>query len=182
MAMADQQKVFAQRLKRIDSGQGNTMGRIHCGIEEIPVKNQSAVAATSRFGASLLIKLIWIPISLAIALTIGIIATVLARVGLFQAVNATGLELSLKTGLIADAAAALMLAIVLCFLFRVRKNYHMVASVVGACLMIGGMHQLVHDAPDLWSKAFSPEWVQQVVSSTKPDSFEFKGLTVVGAI
>ena len=182
MAMANQQNIFSERLKRIDSGEGNTMGRIHCGIEEIPAKKKSGVVAkSSRAGLSLVFKLIWIPSSMAIAILIGVVATVLARFGLFQAMSVSAIELSAESGLIADGASALILAFIVCFLLRIRQSYHMVAAAVGACLMIGGMHQLVHDSPDLWSKAFSPEWVQKVMDTTKPDTFEFRSLTVAAA-
>lgn len=181
MAMKDQQDIFAKRLKRIHSGEGNTLGRIHCGIQEIPVKNNSIAAKSTRAGASLIWKMIWIPASIALACMIGIVATIAARVGVFQAANAGQLELSAQSSLMADAGLGILLAFVICFMLKARQNYHMVAAAVGACMMLGGMHNLVHEAPDLWSKAFSPEWVQDVVTSTKPDSFEFRGLSLAAA-
>lgn len=183
MAMADQQEIFRKRLKRIDSGQGNTMGRIHCGIEEIATPREKNLMGmrSGGVGVSILGALIKIPLGLVIAATLGVVGTILARIGVYQGAMASEVTLAGQSAMMADVGVGILVSLLLCFILGFRKNYHMVAAAVGACAVIGGMHNLVHMSPDLWTKAFSQEWVDNVMTTTSPDSFDFGALSMDSA-
>ncbi len=178
MARADQLRVFRNRLRRINRGQGHTFGQIVCGIEETTAPGGALhmAAASVRKGASLLSRLLAIPLGIAAAMAIGAMATVIARIGVFHLAALAETGLGQRMALTAYIGPAVLLALTGCFVLRYRCNYHMASAAMGVYLMAGAMHNLVHVTPDLWSAAFSQDWVDQIIASTERNSFAFHAL------
>jgi len=45
--------------------------------------------------------------------------------------------------------------------------------------MVMGMHNFVHGAPGFFDAAFAPEWTDEVIAFTEPNSILFRGVSFV---
>ena len=75
-----------------------------------------------------------------------------------------------------------MLALTLIFVcrlfFNLSRKTHLILSLAGLVAMLGLMHNLVHMEPDLWSSAFSRDWVNDIRASTSPNTAQFRDMVL----
>ena len=76
-------------------------------------------------------------------------------------------------------AVPVAVGLLLANLCRLKTTQHRVLLIVG--VLVGGMtfHNLVHAAPQVFNRLFSPLWVAEVLRSTQPHSLLFRGISFV---
>lgn len=116
------------------------------------------------------------PASIVTAFALGLIAVFLSRYiryhlqGGSLAGEDTDLTMMIDGGLAAAAGFAIRQ------MFRFEAKVFLTAHTFGVGAMIVAMHNFVHYAPDTFTRLFSPDWVQQVVSETPPNSIIFRDM------
>ncbi|SFI82331.1 hypothetical protein [Celeribacter neptunius] len=113
-------------------------------------------------------------LSFVIAFGMGGMAALIARALRFQI---TG-NVAQMTGDF-DLALDVIFAVAVAFLLREAVSLSAVKRMgtqfAGILLAIVTMHNVVYEMPDLFSKLFSPEWVQHVRATTEPGTLYFRG-------
>lgn len=173
-----QKRQFADRLTRIAAGGENTMSQIYVGPAEEPVtdrkgkrKHRPARAVPS------LKENIGYPISIIWAFAIGLLAVLITRYvrNALAGGTLTGEDADIMMAI--DGGLALAVGFVLTQMFRVKGKAQETAKTAGIVVMIGMMHNMVHAWPGAFELTFSPEWVTDVVETTEPKSFLFRGIS-----
>ena len=163
--MRDHQQVFADRLARIAAQAGNTNGAVHIGMEgAVPV----AVAMQVRQGLAGKVLAAAMdglsPWSVPAALFSGAAALFcahLARVWTFG----SGIG---SMGLLVDLTGALFAILVLRSALRLRGHGALALQLTGGAIVAGGLHNVVHQWPQLFAAVFPPSWTEAMLASTQP--------------
>jgi len=173
-----QKQQFADRLKRISAGGANTMSQVYVGALDDPdikrTKSGKLIAESSGLS-----KVIRLPFTILGALTMGMVALVLAR--FIRAALADG-ELTGPDAdimMAVDAALGLAVGFALNMVFRMKGKVQETMRTIGVVIMVLVMHNFVHWAPVPFQMAFSTAWVADVIESTKPNSLLFRGKSYV---
>lgn len=177
MSIADQRKSqFQDRLGRIAAGGPNTTAQYHAGPAVIPINRKGTKAdkvaeKRQQRGASL-------PVSLISGLLIGTVAVLLARYARFQLNGGAlvGPDADILMGV--DIIVAVTFAILLRVVFRFQSKVHGAGKLIGVLATVVLMHNAVHIAPGLFERGFSVTWVDNVVSTTKPNSVLVAGVSI----
>jgi hypothetical protein len=171
-----QKQQFADRLKRISAGGANTMSQVYVGAMDDPDIKRSRsgkpIAASAGLG-----KVIRLPFTILGALSMGMIAVVLAR--FIRAALADG-ELTGPDAdimMAVDAALGLAVGFALNMVFRMKGKVQETMRTLGVVAMVMVMHNFVHWAPVPFQMAFSTDWVAEVIETTKPNSVLFLGVS-----
>ncbi len=177
MSIADQRKSqFQDRLGRIAAGGPNTTAQYHAGPAVIPITRKGTKAdkvaeKRQQRGASL-------PVSLISGLLIGTVSVLLARYARFQLNGGalSGPDADILMGV--DIIVAVTFAIFLRAIFRFQSRAHGAGKLIGVVATVLLMHNAVHIAPGLFERGFSVTWVDNVVSTTKPNSVLVAGVSI----
>ncbi len=175
---------FQERLQRIAAGGPNTMGQLYCGLpEEIEAphrrrKNRGGATAASEAasrprsgaGGGALSRIVS-------GFLIGATAVLVVRYARFRLTGSALAGPDADLLLATDVVLAMTLAIMLRGVVRLRGRIHGVAKFMGVATMALAMHNLVFLAPGAFSRTFSPEWVDEVLSTTQ--EFSLLGTTLV---
>lgn len=163
--MRDHQKVFAERLARIAAQTGNTNATLHIGMEsQIPqamtlaLRNPQLARALSAAVQGLS------PWAVPVALFSGALAMVtghLSRVWMIG--QGQGLA-----GVLFDLSAAMLAIVVLRGLMGLRGPGALALQLVGAVIVAGGLHNAVHQWPQIFAAVFPPTWTTAVLDATEP--------------
>ena len=78
-----------------------------------------------------------------------------------------------------DGAIAAGCSFVVFSILRFSGSTFKAAQTFGIAAMVCIMHNFVHAAPGLFSKVFSPEWTDEVIAYTEPNSILFRGASFV---
>jgi len=74
-----------------------------------------------------------------------------------------------------EIAVAFAAALMVKEIFRVKGEHFRKAQLVGVLFMVGMMHNFAFWAPGLFSKIYSPQWVEQTTDYAVANSFQFRG-------
>ncbi len=175
--LTSQQRRFQERLERIARGGPHTLGRLHAGASApgaafAPAgrtrgrKRTLPPAAAKPGGGS--IRGGAVAGGLFGGILLGALAVLLVRYARFRLTGTALGEPDADLLLAVDVVLAITLAIMLRALFRGRSWLHGFGKLLGVGAMVLSMHNLVHLAPEPFSRSFSPQWVESVVSQTAP--------------
>ena len=168
------QDAFKARLKKIERRGENTVGQVYVGMGGSVSKTKaktalrSSVTPTGRKAKASFIKRFC---GFLIAGLLGALAVLIVRFVLFKLLGVVSPmqgDMMQMFGYEAGGAAgiALLLAVVLGTL----RKMQFLALALGLVLSLGLTHNLVHMQPDLFARAFSPEWVAMVQDTSVPRS------------
>ncbi len=163
--MLDQQKIFAARLQRIAAHAGNTNATLHVGMaDQLPqAALKRAVLGKARPRAKTS------PVLAApVALLSGALSWIWAQWSLPVLLQSSETWMAL----LAAAAFTLLLRLV----FGLRGPLMLAFQLIGLALAIVGIHNAVHLWPEVFATIFTPDWVQQVLDSTRPMTFSLDAL------
>lgn len=163
---------YAARLARVQSGGLGCSRTIFVGIDEayyIPARDRPK----PRGSGSLLINLGY-PLGLVLAHCLGLIADAAGRLLRFGLMPQFQPEAA--SAMLINAGLGIALGFLLAKLCRLKTRQHRVLLVIG--VLLGGMtlHNLVHAAPQVFDRLFSPLWVAEVLHSTQPQSLQLRGI------
>jgi hypothetical protein len=163
--MKDHQKIFAERLARIAAQTGNTNATLHIGMES-QVPNAMTLALRNPKLARAMEAAVQglSPRSVPLALFSGAAAMVaghLARVWMFG--QGQGMS-----GVLFDLSAAMLVIVVLRGLLGLRGPGALALQLVGAAIVAGGLHNAVHQWPQIFAAVFPPSWTTAVLEATQP--------------
>lgn len=119
------------------------------------------------------------PLSFVRAALVGMVAVFLSRYIRFQLTGGTlsgGAE-GADIFMMIDGAIAASAGFALKEVFRIQDKTLQMAQTVGVVMMLLLMHNLVHIAPNLFANVFSPEWTQDVLDTSEPNSVLFRGVS-----
>lgn len=116
------------------------------------------------------------PASIVMAFALGLFAVALSRYVRYhlQGGSLTGEDTDLI--LMIDGGLAAMVGFAIRQMFRFEAKVFITSHTVGIVAMIVAMHNLVHYAPDAFAAVYSPDWVEQVIAETPPNSIIFRGM------
>ena len=114
--------------------------------------------------------------SLFAATLIGFLSVVLARYAIFQSQGLPDSGVNPNMVMAVDGFFAFCIAYFwLRMVFSMTSRLHVTAKLVGISIALMSMHTLVQDYPQIWERAFSPEWVEQARQAKGPDWVLFRG-------
>ncbi len=160
-----QKQIFDERVARITTALGASLAERQNA--QPPAVRMIEVVHNAR-----------LPAGVIAAFILGLIAVFVVRFTRFQ----------LGFGALTGDLAGLMMAIDLIMgvfvgyflrhVFNFAAREFQLAHGLGVLLMVVGMHNIVHKAPEQFAQLFSDNWVKQVVHDTKPDTLLFRGISV----
>ncbi len=103
----------------------------------------------------------------------GLLTVLLSRYVRFQFTGGTLAGEDVEMAMVMDAVIAIAAGIFIRQLFKFEAKAYITANSVGVTFMILAMHNFVHYLPAPFELAFSPDWVETVVTTTKPNSLVF---------
>jgi len=149
------------------------LSRINSGKQWVPegVVHQTAHQRQGRNGV---FARLFRTISLPMAFGIGVVSVIIARWTRFAiyGLQSPGADVAIETMLI-DGVLAMALGFVIGQMTALKSASQMLAKGFGVTACVVGMHLLVHRAPDLFTELFSPEWVNQIITSTDRNGILF---------
>lgn len=158
-----QRDVFTERLKRIERGGGNTVGRMMVGpTTPETVAEQRRVQAGSGPVANTLM--------IVFAAGVGFLSMLTGRVAAFH-LTSTGAEpviTSSSMALFADFGIAAVLMLILAWSFRLGTGMRRIALVAGFLSVMLGEALLIAQAPTVFEALFSPEYVAGMLDAPSP--------------
>ncbi|MFQ6552168.1 hypothetical protein AAD018_007475 [Aestuariibius insulae] len=163
---ATQQKVFAKRMKRIESGRNRRWKDPNTGF-----------TVTKKAGAK---KSMPSPPSFVRSVIVGVAVLLIARYALFQA------EIYAPEDVLAYAAGYMPIIVVAFPLFLLltvrmmfgRRGFLSLLMQAGTVILgAAALHNAVWLAPDVFLQVFSPEWVSSVKASAEPGTLVLGSLT-----
>lgn len=164
---------FAARVARIQAGGVGSKGTIYVGqneayyqerVEKIPPSKTKELAGNALY-----------PAGLAGAFLLGMFAVGFGRYVRFQIMAGHHFEANLDMAI--NMAMGLCVSFVLSQMFRLTNKEHLGLQSMGVFVMVCTFHNLVHWMPRAFEVAFSPAWVEQVLTTTQPNSILFRGAT-----
>ena len=177
-AMSPGHADFARRVARINSGAASSKRTLFVGMDEsyvIPPK--PGHSRTTTVGTTLRNALG--PLSLLVAFGIGAVAHGLAMVARFHLVGLPKVKASPDLEMLTQFVLGFLLALVCAKALRMKGPSQQVARSIGVVAAVLLAHNLVHAYPEAAGRVFTPLWVADVVTSTKPHSILFRGLSFV---
>ncbi|MEL7166178.1 MAG: hypothetical protein AAGL96_11970 [Pseudomonadota bacterium] len=159
------QNAFEERLNRLAQSHGV---RAEAQIEQ---------AAANRGRTPEWVRNLRYPGSVVGACALGILSVALSRYCMFHINGVPDPNGDPDMTMIVDGALAFAIAFVLRMAFLMTDKVHLISKTVGIWIALTTMHNLVHDFPDLWSAAFSPEWVEITTYMTEPRTLYIRGFS-----
>lgn len=155
----DNMRVFNDRLARIEARAAQTQQEIR------KTRARKRVQKTGLFSNGFAVA----------SGGMAVIAARLLRADLFDA-GLTGA--GAQQAMINDALLALAVALLVKMLFRLNFRQFLFLQTAGAAVMLLGMHNLVHLAPDVFAEVFPSQWVSAVLVETEPNSLLIRGASL----
>lgn len=170
-----QRATFEERLQRIRAGGPNTSGQVYVGIAEeaagkTEAKPRRKVRERRQAEQSVAVQLARLPFTMTGAFLLGAVLVFAMRYLRFRYLGEGLIGEDPRVSMALDAAGATLAVVLVRVLFRSGGVIRTPTRVLGVLAMLLGMHNLVHIAPEPFSRMFSPEWTAAVTSATKPDS------------
>ena len=176
----DQKQSFQERLARIQVNGANPTRQAATMPEKPPAElprrrpAKANVSPLPGWRENIRYPLVYVR-----AFLIGAFAVFVARYARFHIANGglVGEDADLTMfidGFIASAAGFAIKEV-----FRIEGKEFALAQTVGVVAMVVSMHNLAHWFPAPMSLVFSPEWVDDVLYYTEPNSILFRGVSFV---
>lgn len=158
-----QRDIFMERLKRIESGDGNTMGRIMVGPTDPDAAQAPRKSASETGPVGSLFMIIF-------AALVGFISMLTGRVAAFHLTSAETEPVisSASMALFVDFGIAAVLMVVLAWSFRLGTGMRRIALVTGFLTVMLGEALLIAQAPIVFEALFSPEYVAAMLATPSP--------------
>lgn len=172
-----QKAQFQNRLNRIAAGGPNTMGQVYVGPAETSSSTKNG-KGKSKAGPDVLDNVLY-PMSIIGAFMVGVFAVFATRFIRFHMLGGELTGENADLWMILDSVIAIGIVISLRSVFRFGGKALETAKTVGIVAMILMMHNFVHIAPGFFGSVFSPEWTSEVIATTKPKSFLFRGVSFI---
>lgn len=119
------------------------------------------------------------PAALVGAALVGMLAVFSARYARFHLMGGTLAGEDADITMAIDGAIGVAVSFILFSALRFRGAEYKAAQTFGIFAMIMIMQNFVHAAPKTFSVLFSPEWTEDVITMTEPNSILFRGATFV---
>ncbi len=119
------------------------------------------------------------PAALVGAALLGMVAVFVARYVRFHMMGGSLAGDDPDITMMIDAGIGAACSFVLFAMLRFKGAEFKAAQSFGIAAMIVVMHNAVHAAPKLFDLVFSPEWTEEVIASTEPNSILFRGVSFV---
>ena len=174
-AMSPGHAEFARRVARINSGAASSKRTLFVGMDESYVIPLKRTAQKASDGGALRNALA--PLSLILAFAIGVVAHGLAMVARYHLIGLPKVKASPDIEMLTQFALGFLLALLCAKALRLKEPSQQVARSLGVVAAVLLAHNLVHAYPEEVGRVFSPLWVADVVTSTKPHSLLFRGLS-----
>ena len=166
-------KHFDDRLKRISKGGANTTAQMYVGpAEEAAMRHKDASGEMSSS--------MQYPLWIIGAVLLGAVGVVLSRWARFQLTGGALAGENADLWMIVDGVFAVAIVIAMRSLLSVNGAPMILAKAFGIVAMIGIMHSLVHEEPEVFAKVFSSVWVNEVIATTQPRTILFLDGAFVG--
>lgn len=153
------------------------MGQVYVGPPET-ASLQKGGKGRPKAGPDILDNILY-PMSIIGAFLVGVFAVFLTRFIRFHMMGGELTGENADLWMIVDGVIAVGIVIALRSVFRFGGKALETAKTVGIIAMILTMHNFVHIVPGFFGAVFSPEWAQQIIDTTKPKSFLFRGISFV---
>lgn len=174
---------FQERIQRIKTGGAGTMGEILVGPpDEDELLGRKKSGKTNKKSASVLPSWrenIKYPLKIVLVFLFGMAAVFIARYTRFHMMGGSLAGDDPDLAMILDFAMAGAVTFVITSLLDTKGSEFTMAKTAGIAVMITAMHNFVHAQPTVFGKVFSPEWVEEVVYATEPNSVLFRGVSFV---
>ncbi len=180
-----QHNEFAERIARIQSGEGSFRSTIYIGNDE-PIRPKNFRRDMRRHRARVTTEVhsaqekegsFTLPIlKVLLAFAVGCAAMILWRMADFHLPAIQPSFANPVETMAVSAAFGTVVAILLCQTVGLIAAQHMLAAFIGVIAMVLGLHNLVHFAPEQFAQLFSPAWVTQTISETPSSSVVFAGV------
>lgn len=174
-AMSPGHADFARRVARINSGAASSKRTLFVGTDEsyvIPLRQSQG-----RKPAGSALRNALEPLSLILAFGLGIAAHGLAMVARFHLVGLPKVKASPDLEMLTQFVLGFLLALVCAKALRLTGPSQQLVRSLGVVAAVLLAHNLVHAYPEELGRVFTPLWVADVVTSTKPHSLLFRGLS-----
>lgn len=174
--MISTQNDYHARLERVRLGGSHTKHTIFVGLDDSFIYHGAGPVKKSKVSEFRIN--VGYPISLVAALLVGMLAYTLGRYVRFKVLTSLPQDLSIDADISLNALIALLTTVVLSRLFKLTTRLHYSLQALGIVAMTISFHNLVYLKPDLFNAAFSPVWVNEVMTETKPQSLFIRGITI----
>lgn len=117
-------------------------------------------------------------LSLPFAILAGAIAVFAVRLAQFH-INGTALVSNTPEMTMAvEAGVVILLSVIVMLMMPSKTALVKLGYLAGITVGLVAMHNAVHNAPALFSLAFSPGWTAEVLAATEPNSLYFRGESI----
>ena len=118
------------------------------------------------------------PTSLLAALFVGMLAYLVGRYLRFKLLAGPTNQLSIDADIGLNVVFALIATVVLSRLFKLTSRQQYSLQMLGIVVMTVSFHNLVYLKPDAFNAVFSPIWVNEVMTATRPKSLFIRGISI----
>lgn len=167
---------FNARLMRINAGTGHTKTTIFVGLDES--YRYAPTPRTAQKAAMMSLGNLTCPISMLVALGLGLASGLLALAGRYHLAKDLGADLAPTYDMFLNVVIGFGIGIVLTQLFRLRTSPHVVLQGLGVVAILCTYHNLVHIEPDTFAKFFAPEWVRVVLNHSDARSIRIGEISI----
>lgn len=166
---------FADRLERIKARAPNTNGTIFVGLDGRFAPPERKARHNSP--SSDLLRNAAYPLSLLAAFFLGAAASAVGRFARFALEKGPQIKPDPDMDMILNGVIGILISLILSQFIRMRTREHAAIQSLGVFAMLLGFHNLVHWQPEIFVKLFSQLWVTDILTTTKPSSILFRGIT-----
>lgn len=166
---------FAARVARIKAGGVGSKGTVYVGQDEAYYQAQVFKTPPSKI-RELAENSAYVGGFIG-AFVLGMFGVAFGRYVRFQVL--AGQEFAADTDMMISGGMGAVASFVLAQMFRLDSKEQRSLQAIGVFAMVCVFHNFVHWAPGVFQTVFSPEWVQQVQTTTKPNSLLFRGVSFV---
>lgn len=166
---------FAERLERIRARAPNTNGTILVGLDgrfappdRGPQKRRKSSELAQNAGY---------PLSILASFILGACASAIGRFARFALEKGPQIKPDPDMDMILNGVIGILISLILSQFIRMRTREHAAVQSLGVFAMLLGFHNLVHWQPEIFVRLFSQIWVTDILTTTKPSSLLFRGIT-----
>lgn len=167
---------FDARLQRITAGTGHTKSAIFVGQDE--VYRYVPRVQPRRKPAQGVFRSIAYSLSVLLAFGLGLSGGLLGLFARFHLAAGLGQDLTPAYQLLVNTLTGFVIACCLTTLLRLRGSEQLTVKLTGVVVALCTHHNLVHQYPEEFARAFSQVWVQSVISLNPVQSIMILGAVV----
>lgn len=166
---------FTDRLERIRQRAPNTNGTILVGLDGRYAPPDRKLPRRSK--SSDLVQNAAYPLSILAAFLLGACASAVGRFARFALEKGPLIKPDPDMDMILNGVIGILISLILSQFIRMRTREHAAIQSLGVLAMLLGFHNLVHWQPEIFVRLFSQLWVTDILTTTKPSSILFRGIT-----